>query len=264
LNKGARYQVRGTVCDKDVYPSMKGSDATSNFTISIPGNDFIGPKVLPQSITVQTNPMVVTPTNLQLPIFAIVDDSLSGMSDIAAAEWSLGTNPASPGSGYSMFALDGSYNEVQEAVADTMFCVYNPGITDICTLWVRGEDIASNWGSAIMRTFTVIDGQIIIGVSESGKLIPFHFSLANPMPNPFTRTVSIMYGIPNMTKMSLKIYNSIGQVVKTLADGMIEPGMYSMIWDGTDDLNRKVSSGIYFYRFTSEEFTSTKKLVLVR
>ncbi|MGB3340707.1 MAG: S8 family serine peptidase [bacterium] len=264
LNNGVRYQVRVTVCDKDVYPSMKGADATSNFTISIPGNDFIGPKVLPQSIVVQTNPMIVTPANLLLPIAAAVDDSLSGLSDIAAAEWSLGSNPASPGSGYAMFALDGSFNQIQEAVGDTMLCVYNPGITDICTLWLRGQDIASNWGSAIMRTFTVIDGQIIIGVSESGKLIPFHFSLANPIPNPFSKTVSIMYGIPNITKVSLKIYNSVGQVVKTLEDGIVEPGMYSKFWNGTDNLNRQVSAGIYFFRFTSDEFTSTKKLVLIR
>lgn len=264
LTNGLHYRVRVTVCDKDVYPSMKGFDETGNFTISIPGNDYIGPKVIPQSMTVQYNPMIVTATNVLLPIAAAVNDSLSGLSNIAAAEWSLGSNPASPGSGTAMAALDGSFNQIQEGVTDTIYCTHNPGVTNVCTLWVRGQDAATNWGSALMRTFTIIDGQIIIGVSESGKLIPFHFSLANPIPNPFTNQVAISYGIPKSVEVSLKIYNCLGQVVKTLADGVVEPGIYKAMWNGTDNLNRKVSAGIYFYRFTSDEYTSTKKMVMVR
>jgi hypothetical protein len=243
---------------------MKGFDETGNFTISIPGNDYIGPKVIPQSMTVQYNPMIVTATNVLLPIGAAINDSLSGLSNIAAAEWSLGSIPASPGTGNAMAALDGSFNQIQEGVTDTIYCTYNSGVTNICTLWVRGYDAATNWGSALMRTFTIIDGQIIIGVSESGKLIPFHFSLSNPVPNPFTNHVAISYGLPISVQISLKIYNCLGQVVKTLEDGIIEPGIYKAVWNGTDNLNRKVSAGIYFYRFTSDEYTSTKKMVIVR
>jgi len=264
LTNGSRYRVKVTVSDQGVYPSMKGSDETGSFTINISGNDFVGPRVLPQSIVVQTNPMIVTPTNYLLPFSAVVDDSLSGLSNITAAEWSLGSNPASPGTGDAMLPADGSFNEIQEGVLDTIYCAYNPGVTDICSLWVRGLDAASNWGNATMRTFTLIDGQIVIGVSEDGREIPLHYSLSMPIPNPFAKTVSFTYGIPKTSNVSLKIYNVLGQVVKTVTNGIVEPGIYTVHWNGTDDLNRQVSAGIYFYKFYSDEFADTKKMVFVR
>jgi hypothetical protein len=268
LQNGIEYQVKVTVCDKDVYPSMKGADQTGNFTINIPGNDNLGPKVIPQSIIVQTNPKIVTATDTLMTFTAVVSDSETGLSDVMAAEWSIGANAAAPGAGFAMYALDGSYNEVQETVADTIFFSYSPGTVEICSLWVRGRDGATldaqNWGVPLARTFTVIDGSPIIGISESGREIPLRFSLSSPIPNPFTRTVGIKYGVPRTSKVSLKIYNALGQVVKTLADGKLKPGIYKVAWNGTDNHNRKVSAGIYFYRLSTDEFTSTKKMVFIR
>jgi hypothetical protein len=264
LTNGARYRVKVTVNDKDVYPAMKGYDITSNFTISISGNDFTGPKVIPQSIVVQENPMIVTPSHVLLPIAAAVNDSLTGLSNIAVAEWSLGSNPASPGTGDAMNPLDGAYNQIQEGVVDTIYCNYNPGWTQVCTLWVRGQDVVSNWGNGSMRTFTLIDGQIVIGIAEDGREIPMHFSLSAPMPNPFSRSVGFQYGIPTQTRVSLKVYNALGQVVKTFCDDMVQPGIYRVTWDGRDNCDRIVSAGIYFYRLSSNEFVSTQKMVIIR
>ena len=265
LTNGPHYRVKVTVCDKDVYPSMKGSDQTTDFTISIAGNDYTGPKVLPQSIIVGQNPMIVTPSNTSMPFQATVDDSLTGLSNIMAAEWSYGGSPASPGTGFPMFALDGSFNEIQEVVAETLYFIYAPGNTEVCTLWVRGEDVANNWGNALMRTFTIIDGVISEpGISESGKAIPLHFALSAPMPNPFSNAVAIQYAVPRTKKVTLKVYNCLGQVVKTLVDNTVKPGFYKVYWDGTDDQNRSVSAGIYFYQLTTDEYTSTKKTVMIK
>ncbi len=264
LTNGARYQVKITVSDRNVYPSLKGFARTSNFTISISGNDYIGPKVLPMSIVLKTNPKIVTASDRLLPFSAIVDDSLSGLSNIAGAEWSLGSNAAAPGSGDAMNPADGSWNAIREGVVDTFGITYNPGNTDICTVWVRGRDARNNWGPALMRTFTIIDGQLIPGVAEDGRLIPFHFGLSNPMPNPFSRTVAIRFGVPKACQASLKIYNAAGQLVKTLVDGMVEPGIHDLVWNGTDNHERRMSAGIYFYEFEAENYSSTRKIVLVR
>jgi len=257
LTNGVQYQVRVTVNDAGIYPSMKGADGTTNFTINIPGNDFTGPKVIPQSIYIPENPMIVTPTHLALPLTATATDSFTGASNIAAAEW------WTTGSHMPMAALDGSFNEIQEDVIDTIYFAYMPGVSSIDTIHVRAQDAATNWGNPSTRTFTIIDGQCV-GIAEGNKLIPIHFSLSKPIPNPFTRNVEIRYGIPKTKKINLKIYNSLGQVVKTLADGTAQPGIYTVYWNGTDDLNRKVSAGIYFYRFSSDEFTDTKKMVMIR
>jgi hypothetical protein len=243
---------------------MKGFDQTTNFTISISGNDYNGPKVLPMSIGVQTNPKIVTPSGLLLPFSAVVNDSFTGLSNIAAAEWSLGSSAAAPGAGDAMYPSDGSWNAIQEGVLDTFNCTYSLGNTDICTLWVRGRDVLNNWGPAVMRTFTVIDGFLIFGISEDGREIPLHFALCNPMPNPFTRTVAIRFGVPRTCQASLKIYNAAGQLVKTMVDGVIDAGMHDMIWNGTDNQNRRLSAGIYFYEFEAETYSSTRKIVFVR
>jgi hypothetical protein len=269
IQNGPRYQVRITVSDKDVYPSMKGTDKTGNFTIAIPGNDDLGPKVIPQSIEVEINPKIVTSTDTILPFIAAVSDSFTGGSEIGAAEWSLGTNPYPAGTGDAMHALDGVFDEMQEGVNDTIYFAHLPGSgTRICTLWVRGQDNATfeaqNWGPGLMRTFTLIDGIPLIGVSEFDQRIPLYFSLSAPLPNPFTNKVLIQYGVPRRKRISLKIYNCLGQLVKTMFEEKVEPGFYKVIWDGKDNLNRKLSAGIYFIRFTSDEYTATKKAVLIK
>jgi hypothetical protein len=267
LLNGIRYQVKVTIGDKDVYPSMKGADGTENFTINIPGNDNLGPKVLSQSIAVGCNPMIVTPTNTTMPIIAEVSDSLSGLSNIMGAEWSIGSVPVDPGTGGAMDAGDGSFDEIQETVIYTVNFEYIPGATQLCTLWVRGQDNASskdqNWGEALMRTFTVIDGNAL-GISETGEMVPCSYALSSPIPNPWRSGVNISYAIPKTKKMSLKVYNCLGQLVKTFVSGVVEPGFYQIYWNGRDDLNRKLSAGVYFYRLSTDDYISTKKMVMVK
>ena len=266
LPPGAKYQVVVTINDKNVYPSLKGADATGNFAINIPGNDNTGPKVIPQSIVVGSNPMIVTPENLTMPIYAVASDSLSGLSNVSAAEYSLGSQPHSPGNGWSMNPLDGTFDAVQEPVTQVVHFLYGAGVTQICSLWVRARDGAAkglNWGNALMRTFTSLDGYPI-GISETGELIPYSYAFSNPLPNPMRSGVSMSYAIPKAKKVVLKVYNSLGQVVKTLVDSQRGPGVYNVYWNGQDDLNRKLSAGVYFCRFSTDEYIATKKMVIVR
>jgi len=267
IQNNGRYRVKVIVSDKNVYPSMKGFDETDNFTIAIPGNDNLGPRVIPQTIAVANNPMIVTTTNTSMSLNAVVSDSFSGLSNIMAAEWSTGGEPASSGDGRPMNAQDGSFDEIQEIVAATIQFEYIPGETEVCSLWVRGRDASSlkeqNWGEALMRTFTVIDGNAI-GISEAGEAIPLSYALSSPLPNPFLNHVAIRYGVPRTKKVQLKIYNYVGQLVKTLVDGTVQPGFYTVHWNGKDNINRKVSAGIYFYRFSTDEYSNTKKMVMIK
>ena len=264
LTNGSNYLVRVTVCDQDIYPSMKGSDKTTCFTISIPGNDYIGPKVLPQSIVVQTNPKIVTPTDTLLPLTAIISDSLTGLSDISLAQWRIsgfGT--------YPMYPQDGAWDEIQETVNSSIRFNYIPGNTTVCTLWVRGRDNAPtddpNWGEWIFRTFTLIDGAPVgISIEEGMNTVPLIYALSSPIPNPFSKTTEIIYCLPKNKKVTLKIYNCLGQVVKTMVNKEQDPGIYRVTWYGKDQLNRNLASGIYFIRYSTDEYTSTKKLIIVK
>ena len=269
FTNGIYYKVRIRVTERNIYPAVQHSDETDCFSIIIPGNDFLGPKIIPLSIMVSANPMIVTPIDTVLIFTAVASDSLTGLSNIGMAEWSMGSNPALPGSGYPAFALDGLFDEIQETVADSIFFIYMPGSTQVCSLWVRARDSVvnnnHNWGNALLRTFTLIDGvPVPVGVSEFDKQKPLAVYFANVQPNPFSKKVFLRYGLPNRTKVILKVYNCLGQAVKTFVDGVVDPGNYKIQWSGQDQHGRQLSSGIYFIRFSCNDYEITRKVILVR
>ena len=94
--------------------------------------------------------------------------------------------------------------------------------------------------------------------------IPMIFALSQNRPNPFNRKTNILYSIPSVANVSLKIYNAAGQLIKTLVDGTEEPGYKSVSWDGLDRNNKRVAQGVYFYKLSTGNFRATKKLLIVR
>jgi len=104
----------------------------------------------------------------------------------------------------------------------------------------------------------------VSGIEEKNLSHPVvrRFNLAQNYPNPFHTTTTIIYTLPlENTKCSLKIYDVCGRLIRTLP---LSPRHTSVVWDGKDNMERKVPSGIYFYRLKTDKFQSTKKLVLLR
>lgn len=73
------------------------------------------------------------------------------------------------------------------------------------------------------------------------------FALYQNCPNPFNRITTIAYEVKSTTEVTLTIYNSRGRCIKTLVNGRQVPGLYSVSWDGKNNFNQSVSSGVYFY-----------------
>lgn len=101
--------------------------------------------------------------------------------------------------------------------------------------------------------------------------IPTEYKLYNNYPNPFNPTTTIKYSVPKVSNVKLKIYNAMGQLVKTLVSETKAPGLYFVEWNGTDVNSSKVASGIYFYKLesyplgsTEEGFVSSKKMILLK
>ncbi len=94
--------------------------------------------------------------------------------------------------------------------------------------------------------------------------MPKVFGLSQNRPNPFSRRTNILYSIPRKTHVSLRIYNTAGQLVRTLVNSNEEPGYKTVFWDGLDKNNKRVAQGVYFYRLTAGNYRATKKLLIVR
>ena len=83
------------------------------------------------------------------------------------------------------------------------------------------------------------------------KIIPLSFRLDQNYPNPFNPATTIRFGVPEHhsgEKIQLRIFNVLGQEIRTLIDREMEPGYHEMMWDGTNTAGNLVASGIYFYR----------------
>ena len=93
---------------------------------------------------------------------------------------------------------------------------------------------------------------------------PSEFSLSQNYPNPFNPETYIEFGLSNAAHVKIDIFNIVGQRVRTLVDEEMESGNYVADWDGKDEQGNSVSSGIYFYRMKSEDFSDMKKMLLVK
>jgi hypothetical protein len=92
---------------------------------------------------------------------------------------------------------------------------------------------------------------------------PTVFAMHSSYPNPARDWTTIRYQLPKSTHTTLTVYNLAGQAVKTLVNKVEAPGYYSRTWDRTDEYGRRVSSGVYFYQMKTDEYSSTRKLVVV-
>ena len=88
--------------------------------------------------------------------------------------------------------------------------------------------------------------------------------LAQNYPNPFNPTTTIAYNMVADGNVSIEVFNIKGQKVKTLINEHTVAGDHTIVWDGTDNNSHKVSSGMYFYKMKSSNYTSTKKMILMK
>jgi len=114
---------------------------------------------------------------------------------------------------------------------------------------------------------SLIDDVAALYSMTTGRVqLPESFSLAQNSPNPFNPATTISYGVPEgeIVNASLKIYDIRGRLVRTLAEGVREPGTHQVYWDGTDETGQRVASGIYIYRMRAGDFARTRKMVLLK
>ncbi len=94
--------------------------------------------------------------------------------------------------------------------------------------------------------------------------LPENYELSQNYPNPFNPTTNIQFQMPKPGMVRLFVYNSLGQVVARLANGMREAGYHTVLWNGRDLHGNPVPSGVYHYRLEAEGYVMTKKMVLAK
>lgn len=93
---------------------------------------------------------------------------------------------------------------------------------------------------------------------------PSAFLLEQNYPNPFNAGTTIEYNLARNSKVIINVYDMLGREIITLVNGHQNEGVHPIHWDGCDNMKQPVASGIYLYRIEAGEFSSMKKLILIK
>jgi len=154
---------------------------------------------------------------------------------------------------------------------DNIFTFGAPGLS-ITDIWLTDGKLAiigTTWDPYSNREETVglFNLSVVSGINESDTKQPISFSLSQNYPNPFNPITIIKYQIPELSLITLKVYDVLGSEIATLVNEEKPIGNYTVEFDATE-----LSSGIYFYRIqagspsagSGQSFVETKKMVLLR
>ncbi len=141
------------------------------------------------------------------------------------------------------------------------------GIYDVYAERVFYEDVIEYQIEVIDGQFTQLDIPMYESVDIEENTVPNSSSqiinLSN-YPNPFNPTTTISFDLASESNVNITVYNVKGQKVKQLVNDQLSAGQHSIVWNGKDNNNKSVASGLYFYKISTGKSTSMKKMLLLK
>ncbi|MBZ0204175.1 MAG: T9SS type A sorting domain-containing protein [Ignavibacteria bacterium] len=132
-------------------------------------------------------------------------------------------------------------------------------IFDTAVNWTPGNQVVVGGGEHDLLFMLAGYADSVIGIQQIGSQIPSEYSLNQNYPNPFNPSTVIKFNMPKGEFVSLKIYNILGEETASLVNEFLDPGSYQFLWNASE-----LSSGVYFYTLKTEQFASTKKMLLIK
>lgn len=116
---------------------------------------------------------------------------------------------------------------------------------------------STNTGGGIFSTYGC--ESYVMGINQNGSTIPAEFKMSQNYPNPFNPVTNIKFSIPQVSFVKLVVYDVTGKVVAQLVNQQLNAGSYTADFDASH-----LSSGVYFYRISTDNFTDVKKMMLIK
>jgi hypothetical protein len=177
------------------------------------------------------------------------------------------------GVNWDSVGLDSNYISTLVPCKGGLFAGTNTGVyfsTDNGNTWTfEGQGLNNSVQAIIIIDTTVYAGSdgvwarnlsdIITGINEVSHQTPIYFALSQNYPNPFNPSTIIKYSLPSVSKVTIKIYNLLGQEIKTLVNKTESAGDHQITFNAGN-----LPSGIYLYRIQAGDFIQTRKMVLLK
>jgi hypothetical protein len=133
-------------------------------------------------------------------------------------------------------------------------------ITESWDIIGPGDDDQGDGGTKGLRGTGVLNRTDEHGESPAGKAF-----LMQNSPNPFNPNTRIVYEVPGTGRVTLRVYDVKGKLVRNLVDGEQEAGPHAITWNGRDETGRRAVTGVYLYRLTfAGEIVDTKKMLMLK
>ena len=204
----------------------------------------------------------------------------TGMSDVMAYELVLGYDPERVKLLPSEAVVEGDVF-AENAQGALFFNRSEPGRVEVASGRIGRDWSASGDAELVTVRFValsddpgvieVLGGQLVNSAYqgtvmrvEKAQALPLAAALHQNFPNPFNPSTEIRFDIPTARNVELRIYNQLGQTVRTLVDNRMKAGSYRLKWDGKTEAGHSVSSGVYFYSLEAGDFSQIRKMTLVK
>lgn len=263
----------GTPSTSDVRnPSGIVYTATGNYTVSLTTTNAFGSnlKTFVSYIKVQgvqLNTFVLqTPTTGSRVVVSQTDPSIfqfkwGTANPSPTVKYNFKIKRTGPGTEYFYPSDNNGLDSVKslrksflDSLASTLGI--NGGDSAVCAWRVTALNGAD---SISTNSFLITIRRETVGINQISSVIPEQFNLYNNYPNPFNPNTIIKFDVRQTQMVSLKIYNTLGEEVRTLVNQVMSPGAYSV-----DFSAGSIASGIYFYRLETDGFAQTKRMMLVK
>jgi hypothetical protein len=152
-----------------------------------------------------------------------------------------------------------NFNQITDSLtlADTQYTIGYGKLSNLLTYFWRVCAInqygTGNWSTIWSYSY------LLTGITQNDKDIPKEYKLYNNYPNPFNPTTNVQFSIVNVHYVTLKVFDILGRNVATLVNEQLQPGTYEVTWNA-----QNYTSGVYFYRLQSGDFTDTKRMLMIK
>ena len=205
------------------------------------------------STTPPNNDWLITPVlnnPTQITFWARSYTAQYGLERFKVGVSTTGTNP-------SDFTIISGPNYIQAPVDWTEYTYEIEGYTGNVYI---GIQCVSNDAFIFLLDDVTVEGTPL----EDPNVPVLATELQGNYPNPFNPETTIRYSVKETSPVTIEVYNLKGQLVRTLVNEVKTAGNYSVVWNGRDNNNQPVSSGVYFYKMNAGKYSSTKKMIMMK
>lgn len=157
---------------------------------------------------------------------------------------------------YIVYRTDGLALDLSVEALVRISLQTNRRLNQTANLQLSGSQVADMQGNLV----PVVEKSTVYDLAG----VPTVYALHQNFPNPFNPTTDIQFDLPDDGMVQLMIYNITGQQIRTLISDNMEAGFHKVRWNGMNDLNQSVATGVYFYQLTAGDFHATKKMVILK